>query len=408
MTLLRIFSTSFLAEGVVTFVGFVNSIIITRALGVEGRGQYSLAMTIVTVSSLVFGDGLSRANTFLTSRDAKNTKALFGNSMIFTVFIAIFLLLLGLFGYPLISIAFPGLSYSLVLIAFIVVPLLISERGMIAIFLGKQDYNRYNFFLAFPFVLYLAANLIILLTTNVTPFKVMFNYTLAIGLAFGFIFYIFIKREKGICPDRVLAGQSWNAGSKAMVSHISLFLLFRIDIILINLFLGVGAAGLYSIAVLLAELLQKLANTAGNVIFPKISADNNERNRVLTYKVMVFVMLVGAFFSLFIIFLGKNIIILLFKKDFAASAKALYWLLPGAVMMSGAKILNFALWARGFSRITVIAPLVALIFNIVLNILLIPRLGITGSSIATSCSFIIYSILLAANYFETGRKAIVK
>ncbi|MBN2410430.1 oligosaccharide flippase family protein [candidate division KSB1 bacterium] len=408
MTLLRIFSTSFLAEGVVTFVGFVNSIIITRALGVEGRGQYSLTMTIVSVLSLVFGDGLARANTYLTSRDAKNTKALFGNSMIFTVITAIFLLFLGLSGYPLISIAFPGLSFSLVLVAFIVVPLLISERGMIAIFLGKQDYNRYNFFLAFPFVLYLAANLVTLFVTNVTPFKVMFNYTLAIGLAFGFIFYIFIKQEKGIYPDQVIARQSWNAGSKAMVSHISLFLLFRIDIILINLFLGVGAAGLYSIAVLLAELLQKLANTAGNVIFPKISADNNEKHRALTNKVMFFVMVISALFSLFVIFLGKNIIILLFKKDFAASATALYWLLPGAVMMSGAKILNFALWGRGFPRVTVIAPLVALIFNIVLNILLIPRLGINGSSIATSCSFIIYSIILATHYFGTGGRIIAK
>jgi len=408
MTLLRIFSTSFLAEGVVIFVGFVNSIIITRALGVEGRGQYSLTMTIVSVLSLVFGDGLSRANTYLTSRGRHNTKGLFGNLTVYTILIFLLLSVTGLSGYKMISLAFPGLSYSLVLFAFIVVPLLISERGMIAIFLGKQDYNRYNFFLAFPFVLYLAANLILLSVTNVTPVKVMLNYTLAIGLAFGIIFYIFIKREKGIYPDKEIARQSWNFGSKAMVSHISLFLLFRIDIILINLFLGVGAAGLYSIAVLLAELLQKLANTAGNVIFPKISADNNQKNRVLTIKVMISVMIISALFSLFIIFLGEHIIVMLFKKDFAASAIALYWLLPGAVMMSGAKILNFALWARGFPRVTVIAPLVALVFNVVLNILLIPRLGITGSSISTSCSFIIYSIILASYYFWTGKRMIEK
>jgi len=399
MTLLRIFSTSFL---------FVNSIIITRTLGVDGRGQYSLAMTIVSVLSLVFGDGLFRANTYLTSRDSRNIKGLFGNLTIYTIGIALFLIVLGLSGYSLISVAFPGLSYSLVFIAFIVVPLLISERSMIAIFLGKQDYNRYNFFLAFPFVLYLAANLILVSVTSVTPFKIMLNYTLAIGLAFGLIFYIFYKQEKAIVPDSGIAKQSWNAGSKAMVSHISLFLLFRIDIIIINLFLGVGAAGLYSIAVLMAELLQKLANTAGNVIFPKISADNNQKNRTLTIKVMISVMVISALFSLFIIFLGEYIIVLLFKKDFAASAPALYWLLPGAVMMSGAKILNFALWARGFPKITVIAPLIALVFNVALNVLLVPRLGISGSSIATSCSFIIYSIILASNFFFTGKGVNVK
>jgi len=397
-----------LAEGVVVFVGFVNSIIITRALGVEGRGQYSLTMTIVTVSSLILGDGLYRANTYLSSRNANNTKHLFGNLTIYNIIIAIFLLIFGLSGYSLICFIVPGLSHSLVIIAFIVVPFLIAERSMIAIFLGKQDYNRYNFFLAFPFILYLCANLLLLLLTNVTPFKVMLNYTLAIGFAFGLIFYIFIRQEKSIQPNAHIAKQAWNAGSKALVSHVSLFLLFRIDIILINLFLGVGSAGLYSIAVLLAELLQKLANTAGNVIFPKVTGENNAKKRALTIKVMSFVLSISVLFSVFIVFLGKDIIILLFKKDFAASANALYWLLPGAVIMSGAKILNFALWGRGFPRVTVIAPLVALIINIILNVLLIPRLQIVGAAIATSCSYIVYSFILAFYYFFIDRRCFIK
>ncbi|HPG41581.1 MAG TPA: oligosaccharide flippase family protein [bacterium] len=402
MSLLRIFTTSFLAEGVVIIVGFINSIIITRSLGVEGRGEYSLGMTIVTILSLVFGDGLCRANTYLTSKDKRNVPSLFGNLVVYNSVMAIILLAVGLLGYPLVRLLFPGLSHTLVFISFSVVPFLMAVRSISAIFLGRQDYNRYNIFLALPFLIYLVANLLILKFGVVTSAAVLLNYTWSILIVLIAIVIQFRKQEKGFATNKQIARQSWDAGAKATVSHISLFLLFRIDIILINIFLGVGAAGLYSIAVLIAELLQKLANTSGNVIFPKITGDNQVKNRALTLKVLTFVLSISILFSLSMMFFGRDLIILLFKKDFSASAPALMWLLPGAVLMTGAKIINIALWARGFPRITVIAPLIALAVNIILNILLIPKLGLPGSAMSTSISYAIYAAILAGSYFKPG------
>lgn len=402
MSLLRIFTTSFLAEGVVIFVGFVNSIVITRLLGVAGRGEYSLGMTIVTILSLVLGDGLSRANTYLTSKDKRNVPLLFGNLVVYNIIMAVALLCIGLFGYPLVRLLFPGLSHTLVFISFSVVPFLIALRSVNAILLGRQEYNRYNIFLALPFVLYLAANLLLVWADKVSSTQVLLNYTWSVMIVLIIIFTFFLRKEKTIHTDKRLARQSWDAGAKATVSHISLFLLFRIDIILINLYLGVSAAGLYSIAVLIAELLQKLANTSGNVIFPRITGDNQVKNRSLTLKVLAFVLSVSIVFSLFMVFWGRDLIVLLFKKDFVASAPALMWLLPGAVLMTGAKIINIALWARGFPRITVIAPLICLVVNIILNILLIPELGLSGSAISTSTSYAIYAAILAGYYFKPG------
>jgi len=402
MSLLRIFTTSFLAEGVVIFVGLINSIVITRSLGVEGRGEYSLGMTIITILSLVFGDGLCRANTYLTSKDKHNVPALFGNLVVYNSVMAIILFTVGLLGYPLVRLLFPGLSHTLVFISFSVVPFLIAVRSISAIFLGRQDYNRYNIFLALPFLLYLAANLLILKFGVVTSAAVLLNYSWAILIVLIAIVIQFRKQEKGFATNKQIARQSWEAGAKATVSHISLFLLFRIDIILINIFLGVGAAGLYSIAVLIAELLQKLANTSGNVIFPRVTGDDQAKNRALTIKVMSFVLAISFVFALLMILVGRDLIVLLFKKDFTASAPALLWLLPGAVVMTGAKIINISLWARGFPPVTVITPLIALAANILLNILLIPRLGLIGSSISTSISYIIYSVILIVYYFKPG------
>ena len=392
---------SYLAEAVVVLVGFVNSIIITRALGVEGRGQYALAMTVVTVLALVLGDGLSRANTYLAGRDEENATRLFGNLSVYTFALFLLLALTGLVALPLFRSVLPGLSDRLILLAIFVVPFLIGLRTINAIFLGMQRYEIYNLFLALPFILYLLANIVILKFSDLIPEKVLLNYWLAIVIAYGLIIYLFVNQ--GHAPWQTsaqLARESWHAGSRAAVSHISLFLLFRVDIFLINLFLGVGAAGLYSIAVLLAELVQKLANTSGNVIFPKIAKDRGNKSRKLTVYVLLFVVIVGLVFSVFMYLFGQELIVTLYKKEFAAAARPLFWLLPGTIFMAGAKILNFALWAHGFPRVTVYAPVAALVTNIVLNILLIPRFGIAGAAAATSTSFILYSIVLSVYYFK--------
>ncbi len=408
MSLIGVFSKSFIAEGIVVFVGFINSIIITRALGVEGRGQYSLAMTIITISALVLGDGLCRNNTFLTSKDKKLVSPLFGNLLLYFFFLAILMAAAGVWGLPIFHIAVPGLSNKLIWLSVAVVPFYITIRSMNSIFLGLQDYNRYNFFLALPFIFYLLINICIYFFATVTPELVLTGYNASMILVFVLILYLFIAKYKASKPDTALLKKSLNYSTKAAVSHISLFLLFRVDIILINLLIGVKGAGLYSISVMIAELMQKLANTSGNVIFPKLTGENTKQKQQLTMRVFAFVMIVSVVVAVFILLWGNEFIVLLFKKDFSDSALPLYWLLPGAVIMTGAKVIKFSLWAQGFPWITITAPVSALILNITLNLILIPRLGIVGAAIATSCSFIVYSIMIVGYYFTRFyRKALV-
>lgn len=399
--MIRIFSISFLAEGVVILTGFANSIIITRALGVTGRGEYSLAMTIIMVLSLIFGDGLSRANTYLVGEKRSWLPVLYGNSLVYSAGLGFVLSLVAFAGFPLINKIVPGLSELLVVITFVIVPMYIAQHVLNALFLGLQDYSRYNLFLALPFVFYLLINLFLLATENLSPASVLLGYLSSVLVATILTMGILRRHCAKIGTDVTVARQSFHAGSKAAISHISLYLLFRVDIFLINWFLGIDAAGLYSIAVLLAELVQKLANTSGNVIFPKIVAEKDQSiSHRLTLRVALFVFVVGAVFSIFMFFGGMHLIVLLFKREFAGSALALYWLLPGTVFMAVAKIFNFHLWAKGFPRITVYAPLSALILNFILNLLLIPRYGIAGSGAATSCSFVFYAILLLAFYIR--------
>jgi O-antigen/teichoic acid export membrane protein len=200
-------------------------------------------------------------------------------------------------------------------------------------------------------------------------------------------------------PDREVASESLAKGLKSSASSISLFMLFRVDIYLINYFLGTEQAGLYSIAVILSELLQKFANTAGTVLFPKIAGERNvSSGHRLSLGVLFLVSAVGLVFAALLAVFGREIIVLLYKERYAAAVSPLMWLLPGTVVMAVGKIFMFSLWGRGFPPSTYIVPLCALVLNATLNAILIPRYGIDGAAFSTSFSYCVFGVILASVY----------
>ncbi len=406
MRFIKIFSLSLFSQAFVLLAGFVNSIIITRQLNLEGRGQYALTMGIITVFSLIFGDGLYRSNTYLISLNRKNLSRLISNSIVVVGIFGLILLATSVFiKGSILERILPGVDFTLVFIAIISVIPVIFIRSFTGLFLGLQHYKFFNLLVISPIVLYTLLNLTLFWHSGFTPYHILVNYLIAMAILSAGAFLLMFRVEPfRFRTDRNLGKKSIETGLKSVASTISLFLLFRVDIFLINYFLGTKQAGLYSIAVLLSELLQKLANTSGTVIFPKIAGETKiERGRRLSLRVVLFVFIIGIAFSGILYFFGERIIVLLYTERFAPAAQALYWLLPGTVIMAMGKIFLFSLWGRGFPKITLIVPLSAFFLNVILNLWLIPRLGLAGAAISTSFSYIVFGLSLGI-YFLLHRE----
>ena len=72
-------------------------------------------------------------------------------------------------------------------------------------------------------------------------------------------------------------------GVKAHLGNLVAFLNYRMDIFLVNLFVGPGGAGLYSIAVRLVEQLWMISRAVSTVLLPRLSAmmgDDTGRRRL--------------------------------------------------------------------------------------------------------------------------------
>lgn len=145
------------------------------------------------------------------------------------------------------------------------------------------------------------------------------------------------------------------------------FLHYRIDVFLVNIFLNSLAVGFYSIAVAVAEKIWLVSQSAGVVLFPRVSSEIDEKRlnefAPLVCRNVLLITLAGAI-ALF--FLGRLLIVLFYSEKFSASVLPFQILLIGAVTMSGWRVLGNDLYGRGKPESNIYVSLTSVVLNVIL------------------------------------------
>jgi O-antigen/teichoic acid export membrane protein len=184
-------------------------------------------------------------------------------------------------------------------------------------------------------------------------------------------------------------------GFKAYLAALFSFLVLRVDLLMVKYMLDAEQAGYYSIAAAMADMVYMLPVVTGTILFPKLSAMTDATTKwQFTGRLASRLTLVMFFVAGFAALLAKPMLGLLYGEEFLPAVPAFIWLLPGIVMLSINTILLNYFAAIGMPPITVYSPVIAVIINIILNLKLIPSLGIVGASIS---SVVAYGIMLIAS-----------
>ena len=81
------------------------------------------------------------------------------------------------------------------------------------------------------------------------------------------------------------------------------------------------------------------------------------------------------------------------------------FLLPGVIIIAVAKILTSDLGGRGRPEIGMFSALASLAINVPLNIILIPKWGISGSAVATSLTYIFASLIVMISFKKISKSS---
>jgi O-antigen/teichoic acid export membrane protein len=193
-------------------------------------------------------------------------------------------------------------------------------------------------------------------------------------------------------------------GLKGYIGNVLQFFNYRLDMFFVNYFIGSASVGIYGVSVAFAEILWYFPNAVGFVIFPKATVTRPEVMSGFTPKVFWITLGVTALGAIGLVVLGKSLIQLIFSLDFVGSYLPMLVLLPGVVLLGGAKVLTNEIAGWGYPQYNSFSAGVALILTVILDLILIPRFGILGAALASSICYTVIFFASVGFYLTASRR----
>lgn len=377
-------------------VSFATSIVIARSLGPTIKGGYDLTNATGNLAALALGLSLDSGTAYVVARGFVKPGALVrplfwwaiaqGAITAFTI--------VALYTTPLADAVVPtslGLAVVLPLAAFVTLmslngylrSVLMGQRRIIAA--NKGDLTGRLFV---PLVI--CASFAALLVVGGRPGVLLFLWCNVAGLVVTCILFLHQLRPElrdAGGPKRPRAIVSF--AFPAYVSNVVQFLNYRLDLFLVNVFLGMTAVGLYALAVSVAQLIWLLPQAAAAVLLPHVAADVETAggNALRSARVARLTFLTCASGAIVLAVSGRVLIPFVYGKAFLGSLDAFLWLLPGITTYSLYTVLAAHIAGTGRPRLMLWISCVALVVTLVLTLALIPRIGIRGAAIASTVSY---------------------
>ena len=403
-----------------TGLAFFSSVFITRLLGTDGRGEYSLFTNSLQLFVIWLGFSLPVSIVYFVASEKINKNRIFSTMLIFclltTLLVVLLLAVLNITGW--LWIAFPENYRSFDWQLFFLIQFVLMQlNGIINAYLNafKIFTPQARFASAMALLSLIVWSLlyfkVIVLPWSGFQLVVLVSFFLSLPLWF-FGFYLLRKKRLIVFTSRILNTKEFTMVMKfafiAYLCNAMQFLSYRMDFWFVDFFHGKSSLGVYSLAVALAQLFWILPNAMAPVFFSYTSGAKNDKmlERVVKYAHITFVVsCIGAL--LFLVF-AYWVIPFLYGSEFSAAGWMIAILLLGVIPFTVTTIL--AAFFAGTNRLLVNfrTSFIGLIFAAAGYILLIPSMGAKGACIASVISYNASNVYIYYKFYKTTGNKIWK
>ena len=380
---------------VIALISLINSVVIARALGVEDRGFFVMAMLLPNIL-ITFSDfGIGAASTkFTASKKYLSSNILLSNS----VLVLIRLCLISIIGILIVHFysesLFPGIPKNYLYLGLLQALALGIQGSIFPIFLGLGLGVRYSLILVFSAFLSLTVFTICWLTIGLS---VRLALLVQFGTSFIVTIYIYINlfniiNEKGKISLTYIK-DAFKFGSGVFVSIISTFANEKMILLVLNFFGGVIYVSLYTLAQSLTERIYLLSDAVGTMLMPKISEDPESNSSFITPTVFKITIVVTFFIALILAIFANSIVTLMYTEEFAGSIIIMQFLLVAVIFSSGWRVISQDLNGRGLTKFTAMINVMLVIISLSLAIILLPKIGLVGAAIGSIIAYVFASLI---------------
>jgi O-antigen/teichoic acid export membrane protein len=367
-------------------IAFAIGILVARYLGPVNFGIFSFAKSIAMVFVVLCGVGLERfvIKDFVNNAHAPNV--IFGTTLI-------------------LQLAAASLS---VLVFFIISPMIINEE--IAFYLALM-FLLVSLFDAFSVIrYYFSSQVQARYTAKVAMFKIAFSSLLKLGVVYyklPLIYFGYVAVAESVLGSiglilvlnarsqfrirqwkfdhtygRKLLTESW----PMLISGFLTFIYMEIDQIMIKFMLGNREVGLFSIAVKLSNIWFFIGSVLCSSLFPAILNAKKTSERVYQErlnKLFKFLIVTGVIISGTVFLLSEFIINTLFGMEYILAKGSLQIHIWSVIFVFIGIAGTQWFITENLQKMLLQRTITGAVVNVLLNLILIPHLGINGAAIST-------------------------
>ena len=378
---------------IVLLLGLVGTVLISRGLGADGRGMLAALLIYPQLLVSVFEGGMRQATLLFLGKKKASEAEVLGAAFTYTFvssFIGYFFVLSLMFNFE-----HDHYENILLIISGVVLPISLTVSTLKGYFLGLQKIQRFNRLAWIEKSVYAVGVVLLYFTGHVDVTSVLFLTVISslINLILGLWFFFAIKPKIGFFKFKIFKSM-FKIG---IVYGVALFLIdvnYKVDILLINWLSTFDELGRYTLSVKLGELLWQLPGAIVVVLLSK-GANSSAKTMVpIVVKTIRITLFVTAILAMGLSVFCYLFVVPIFGAGFESVPLIVTTLIPGLLFMVVFKSVNSFFAGQGKPQYSIYIMVVAVVVNILLNILLIPKLGAIGAAIASDISYLLSSIVM--------------
>jgi O-antigen/teichoic acid export membrane protein len=389
----------------VTALGVITSMITARVLGPHDRGLFALLTLLPATLANFVKFGIPQANVYFMRRRGAPASDVASNSIWFAAVLGGGLAVVCYVWRDQLMAPFLKEAPAVTLpVALALLPFVLVQAFFSGVLQAQQRFREYNVQQVLPTLLALVGMPVALLWLRTGLVGAIVTQTVIIAIVTVWL-GVRVHRSAPIhfTWNGELARAMFGFGGKSYVQTLASTLHFRIDQYMIAIFLDPAQVGLYAVAANLTNLMLKVPDATGTVLYPRLAGAGSKDAHAQTSAVCrhtLFIMVVGA---LGYLLFGRTLVGLLYGEAYAGAVRPMLLMLPGVVMLSLYLLLTRNFTGRNRQQVNIVAACVALGANVGLNSYLIPRYGIAGAAVSTSVSYGIAALILLVMFVrESG------
>ncbi len=390
---------AFLFRGMNLVVALATVVITSRVLSVADYGLFGLALSVVGFVNAMTG-GLAAATAYQISNQRRAPGLVVLNSGSLALGLGVLAVSAGIVG----GTALSGEVSRVALAVGVSAAAVIANSVIAGMFLGRESFIRYNLTLVGPpLVALLAIGVTFFALDLRTPEAALGAY--AAGQTLSLVVMLLLGRNylgRNVRFEGSLARSVVRFTLLAGISSGISFLNYRADLFIVDYFEGKEGVGPYLLAVYIAESVWQVSGSLALATYARVGSLSRTDAAQLTTRVMrhTVVLLGGVCGMLFI--LAGLIETALGGDKYAGVASALRFLLPGVLVYGLAQSFSgFYTYQRGLPWVAALVAGTGLILDVVLAVILVPRMGINGAALASA---IAYSAAIIGGLFVFVRR----